>query len=290
MRFHFDPNNVNRIKQQQQDKQQKQPKIELPDSTNVVQNIQSISIELTNENSNMEVHQGNDQQKLLPELNQHIYEPKEQWEKLPDYPLIISELKVPDCNQNEIYLALYEQCFNEEIVKFKEHYSQYKELIFYCDKMQGMMSAFLKKERQMKEKYCQPNQKDLPYHIKKLEYQQQIKEYEKSIEKFIKAQTKIQQIISNDNLQHVSIQMINHISYDQSLNHDIFNQRINEFLEKNQNLKEQLQQRTTQHFVKLLNDSKKMQEENQEIQRQILQLEQNLGKNTDQFQVLNCFI
>ncbi|CAD8210162.1 unnamed protein product [Paramecium octaurelia] len=247
MRFHFDPNNVNRIKQQQQEKQQKQPKIELPDSQNTVQVIPQISIELPNENSNTEVPQGNDPQKIIQEPNQHIYEPKESWEKLPDYPLVIQDLVVPDCDQNEIYLALYEQYFNEEIVKFKEHYSQYKELIFYCEKMQAMMTAFLKKERQLKEKYCQPTQKDLPYHIKKLEYLQQIKEYEKSIEKFRKAQAKIQQMLPNDNLQHASIQMINHVSYDQSQNHDIFNQRINEFLEKNQHLKDQLQQRTTQH-------------------------------------------
>ncbi|CAD8201494.1 unnamed protein product [Paramecium pentaurelia] len=245
MRFHFDPNNANRIKQQQQEKQQKQPKIELSDSQNIAQ---TISIEVPNENSNMEVHSGNDQQKLPSELNKHIYEPKETWDKLPDYPLVYQDIKIPDCNQNEIYLALYEQCFNEEIVKFKEHYSSYKELIFYCEKMQTMMNQFLTKERQMKEKYCQPTQKDLPYLIKKLEYQQQIKEYEKSIEKFIKAQTKIKLILQNDIQQHVSIQMINHISYDQSSNHEIFHQRINEFLEKNQNLKEQLLERTTQHF------------------------------------------
>ncbi|CAD8124523.1 unnamed protein product [Paramecium sonneborni] len=250
MRFHFDPNNANRIIQQQKEKQQKQPKIEIPDSQNISQ---TLSAEQSNENSNIGMSIQNqeanskDQQKLPSDLNKHIYEPKESWEKLPDYPLVYQELKIPDCNQNEIYLALYEQCFNEEIVKFKEHYLQFKELIFYCEKMQNMMNTFLKKERQMKEKYCQPTQKDLPYLIKKLEYQQQIKEYEKSIEKFIKAQTKIKLVLQNDIQQHVSIQMINHLTYDQSSNHEIFNQRINEFLEKNSNLKDQLIQRTTEH-------------------------------------------
>ncbi|CAD8122167.1 unnamed protein product [Paramecium sonneborni] len=202
MRFHFDPNNANRLKE----KQQKQPKIELQDSQNIAQ---TVSMDLSNENSNMGMQIQNqetnskDLQKLSSEQNKNFYEPKESWEKLPDYPLVYQDLQIPDCNQNEIYLALYEQCFNEEINKFKEHYSQFKELIFYCEKMQTMMNTFLKKERQMKEKYCQPTQKDLPYLIKKLEYQQQIKEYEKSIEKFIKAQTKIKLILQNDIQQHV---------------------------------------------------------------------------------------
>lgn len=36
-----------------------------------------------------------------------MYEPKESWEKLPDYPFILKDIDIPECNQNELYLTIY---------------------------------------------------------------------------------------------------------------------------------------------------------------------------------------
>lgn len=94
------------------------------------------------------------EQKLLPEkvVEKFKWEPKSS-EALPPYPAEDLQIKAVDCPESERYLCLYEAYFTAEIDRLLGFYAGHKDYVYFCTEIREKMLRFLKKERQLKQKY-----------------------------------------------------------------------------------------------------------------------------------------